>query len=93
MTPFDVLQSAFGNSLSPGELDDALGRNGWDFESTMEYWVVVSSSNSADKSSEETGRYLHPLHHKDSTFAVATMPPMQPDLGVEAPCQSTMDME
>ena len=27
MTAFDVLQSIFGNSLAPGELDDALGRN------------------------------------------------------------------
>ena len=39
MTPFDVLQSVFGNSLAPGELEDALGRNGWDFESTMQYLV------------------------------------------------------
>lgn len=39
MTPFDVLQSVFGNSLAPGELEDALGRNGWDFEGTMQYLV------------------------------------------------------
>ena len=39
MTPFDVLQSVFGNSLAPGELEDALGRNGWDFEATMQYLV------------------------------------------------------
>ena len=39
MTPFDVLQSVFGNSLAPGELEGALRRNGWDFESTMEYLV------------------------------------------------------
>ena len=56
-------------------------------------WSIVSSSNSADKSSEETERYLHLLHHKDSTFPVATMPPMQPDLGVEAPRQGTMDIK
>ena len=39
-------------------------------------WLIVSSSNSTDKSSEETERYLHLLHHKASISPVATMPLM-----------------
>ena len=56
-------------------------------------WLIVSSSNSADKSSEETERYLHLLHHKASISPVAAMPLMQLDLGVEEPRQGTMDIK
>ena len=56
-------------------------------------WLIVSSSNSADKSSEETEHYLHHLHHNYSIFPVAIMPLMQPDLGVEASRQGTMDIK
>ena len=55
--------------------------------------LSVSSSNSADKSSEETEHYLHHLHHNYSIFPVAVMPLMQPDLGVEAFRQGTIDIK
>ena len=55
--------------------------------------LSVSSSNSADKSSEEAERYLHHLYHNHSIFLVATMPSMQPDLGVEAPRLGTMEIK
>ena len=80
MTPFDVLRLVFGNLLSPGELEDALGRNGWDLRVQWNTWLIVSSSNSANKSSEETEHYLHHLHHNYSIFPVAIMPLLQPDL-------------
>ena len=92
MTAFAVLQSIFGNSLAPGELDDALDRMDGTLRVQCNTWLIVSSSNSADKSSEETGCYLH-LHHKASIFPVATMALMQLDLGVEAPRQGTMDIK
>ena len=53
-------------------------------------WLIVSSS--VDQSSEETRRYLRLLHPKDSTFPVATMPRMLPDLGVEAQRPGTTDI-
>ncbi|KAF8519676.1 hypothetical protein JB92DRAFT_2710305 [Gautieria morchelliformis] len=39
MTPFDVLSSVFGQSVSPAELTEALEVNGYDFESAMA-WLV-----------------------------------------------------
>ena len=56
-------------------------------------WLIVSSNNIADKSSEETERYLPLVHHKYITFPIATIPPMSPDLGVEAPRRGTMDIK
>ncbi|KAF8573761.1 hypothetical protein K439DRAFT_1642732 [Ramaria rubella] len=39
MTPFDVLSSVFGQSVSTAELNEALEVNGYDFESAMA-WLV-----------------------------------------------------
>lgn len=39
MTPFDVLSSVFGQSVSPAELTEALELNGYEFESAMG-WLV-----------------------------------------------------
>jgi hypothetical protein len=43
MTPFDVLTSIFGSSLSQPELEEALENNGYDFEAAMA-WIVDRSS-------------------------------------------------
>ncbi|KZS94503.1 hypothetical protein SISNIDRAFT_473951 [Sistotremastrum niveocremeum HHB9708] len=42
MTPFDVLSSVFGATLAPSELEEALERNGFDFERAMA-WLVDSA--------------------------------------------------
>ncbi|KIJ55451.1 hypothetical protein M422DRAFT_152285 [Sphaerobolus stellatus SS14] len=42
MTPFDVLSSVFGPSVSPADLNEALEVNGYDFESAMA-WLVDKS--------------------------------------------------
>ena len=39
MTPFDVLSSVFGSTVPPEELEDALARNGYDFDTTMAYLI------------------------------------------------------
>ncbi|KZV92034.1 hypothetical protein EXIGLDRAFT_718808, partial [Exidia glandulosa HHB12029] len=39
MTPFDVLSSVFGNTVAPEDLEDALARNGYDFDTTMA-WLI-----------------------------------------------------
>ncbi|KAG8899083.1 hypothetical protein FRB99_006947 [Tulasnella sp. 403] len=39
MTPFEVLHSVFGSSVPPATLEDALGKNGYDFELAMA-WLV-----------------------------------------------------
>ena len=93
ITPFDALQSVFGNTVAPGELEDALVRNGWDLRARCNTWLIVSSSNSAGQSSEETEHYLHHLHRNYSTFPVAIMPLLQPDLDVEAPRRGTIDIK
>ena len=53
MVPFDVLQSIVGNSLAPGELDDAFGRKGWDFESTMQ--CLVDRQQQQQRGPEQQG--------------------------------------
>ncbi|KAF8517959.1 hypothetical protein BU17DRAFT_49347 [Hysterangium stoloniferum] len=42
MTPFDVLSSVFGQSVSPTDLTEALEVNGYDFENAMA-WLVDKS--------------------------------------------------
>lgn len=55
-------------------------------------WLIVSSSNSADKSNEVTEHYLRLLHPKDSIFQAATILPMLLGLAVEAPRPGTTDI-
>ncbi|KAH7105963.1 hypothetical protein BKA62DRAFT_747811 [Auriculariales sp. MPI-PUGE-AT-0066] len=39
MTPFDVLTSVFGSTVPAEDLEDALARNGYDFDTTMA-WLI-----------------------------------------------------
>ncbi|GJJ11201.1 hypothetical protein Clacol_005433 [Clathrus columnatus] len=53
MTPFDVLTSVFGQSLSPEQLNEALEVNGYEFESAMA-WLV-------DKALPQSSQSYSPL--------------------------------
>lgn len=39
MTPLDVLSSVFGSTLAPSELEEALSKNGYDFDRAMA-WLI-----------------------------------------------------
>ncbi|KAG8982751.1 hypothetical protein FRB90_006571 [Tulasnella sp. 427] len=44
MTPFEVLHSVFGSSVPPATLEDALNKNGYDFEAAM-VWLIENAHN------------------------------------------------
>jgi hypothetical protein len=61
MTPFDVLTSIFGSSLTQPELEEALENNGYDFEAAMA-WIVDKSSPSVE---EKIPYYLDSLGNSE----------------------------
>ncbi|EJD48105.1 hypothetical protein AURDEDRAFT_144350 [Auricularia subglabra TFB-10046 SS5] len=58
MTPLDVLSSVFGNTVAPEELEDALARNGYDFDTTMA-WLIDRRYPQLDQAQH---RAIRPAH-------------------------------
>ena len=60
MTPFDVLSSVFGQSVSPAELIEALEVNGYEFESAMAWLVDKALPQSSQSYSTISAPRPHP---------------------------------
>lgn len=58
MTPLDVLSSVFGNTVAPEDLEDALARNGYDFDTTMA-WLIDRRYPQADQAQHPAIRTPH----------------------------------
>lgn len=65
MTPFDVLTSIFGSTLSQPELEEALENNGYDFESAMAWIVDKSSPLVGPQESQNMSFRADPLGNSD----------------------------
>lgn len=61
MTPFEVLHSIFGASIPPATLEEALNKNGYEFEAAMA-WLIDGG-----------GKAVSPISPQPSTAPRATM--------------------
>lgn len=53
MTPFEVLHSIFGSTVPPATLEDALTKNGFEFEAAMA-WLIENAQNPSAQSPSGT---------------------------------------
>ncbi|KAG8854563.1 hypothetical protein FRB96_007433 [Tulasnella sp. 330] len=60
MTPFEVLHSIFGASVPPATLEEALNKNGYEFEAAMA-WLIDSGGKAVPPGSPQPSTALRPM--------------------------------
>ena len=96
MTPLDMLCSIFAESdISAHQLEDALSRNGWDVDRTIE-WLVTHQLRTSDLtqavSSSPSLNYLSLDHASQSPRGASPRPPLPPSSSSGSPHWSSRPM-